>query len=186
MSGQPADRPGLAERRTLRLRRVEVFLAALGALFVSLGAILYYVSYRSQIGIEQPIPFSHRFHVGTKQLSCVMCHPRALDSAQAGVPPLETCMLCHEHVAIHYPPIAELREHYFSGRPVVWKQVNDVPDFVYFVHGIHLERGTDCGRCHGDVRGMDRVVPARKFDMGFCMECHRDNGATHDCFTCHR
>ena len=69
---------------------------------------------------------------------------------------------------------------------MVWERVNWLPEFVYFDHSMHLMRGVDCGHCHGDVSRMDRVAPARKFQMGFCIQCHRDNNVTHDCFVCHR
>jgi hypothetical protein len=36
------------------------------------------------------------------------------------------------------------------------------------------------------VKTMDRVTLVHKFQMGFCIQCHRDYDASHDCFTCHR
>ncbi len=95
-------------------------------------------------------------------------------------------MLCHRHIAIEYAPIRNLREHYFQGRPVIWKRIYALPEFVYFPHSVHLDRGVDCGRCHGDVERMDRVTAVRNFSMGFCIGCHRENNASHDCFACHR
>ncbi len=138
------------------------------------------------IGMEQPIPFSHRVHVTEKKLSCFVCHTGAMDTARAGVPPLETCMLCHHRIIVTYPWIKKLREHYFQGKPVIWKRVYALPDFDYFDHSIHIHRGIDCSRCHGNVPLMDRIVLNQKLTMGFCIQCHRDNKASHDCFTCHR
>jgi hypothetical protein len=63
--------------------------------------------------------------------------------------------------------------------------VNILPDYVNFDHAMHLNKAVDCGKCHGDVKGMDRIIPTPVFTMGFCIQCHRDNEATHDCFTCH-
>ena len=47
-------------------------------------------------------------------------------------------------------------------------------------------KSVDCGACHGDVKGMDRLTQAHEFNMGFCVQCHRDNNVSHDCLMCHR
>jgi len=167
-------------------RRQEVFLALLSVALTLVLAGLYYLWGPREPGPAQPIPFSHRLHVSARHVNCFMCHPGAVDSPRAGVPPLETCMLCHKHVIVDHPEILKLRRDYDGNQPVQWVRVNDLPDFVYFDHSIHLHRGIDCGRCHGDVSGMDRVEPAFDLNMGFCVQCHRDNNATHDCFACHR
>lgn len=171
-------------KRALRLGDA----AALAVLLLVAAAALVYldIPYPVGLGPRQPIPFSHRVHVHTKRISCFMCHSEAARSSRAGIPPLETCLLCHARVIRTYPYIAKLREHYAQNKPVMWERVNWLPEFVYFEHSIHIQRGFDCSRCHGDVSLMDRVVKVRKFEMGFCIQCHRDNKATHDCFTCHR
>jgi hypothetical protein len=137
-------------------------------------------------GPAQPHPFSHRFHVGQKTLSCVFCHTGAIDTARAGVPPLSTCMLCHSRIIITHPQIEKLVRHYQESRPIEWVRVNELPDFVYFNHQIHVRAGFDCGKCHGDVAGMDRVAPVHRLDMGFCVSCHRQQQFSHDCLRCHR
>ncbi len=166
--------------------RWQVALGSAAGLLTVAMALLYYLLYPSALGKEQPVPFSHRIHAGVKQISCFMCHPGAAEGPRAGVPPLQTCMLCHEHIIIHYPEVADLRRHYNDGVPVEWARVNELPEFVYFDHGMHLLRGIDCGHCHGDVRAMDRIKQPQKFTMGFCVQCHRDNGAAHKCSVCHR
>ncbi|MBJ6726097.1 cytochrome c3 family protein [Geomesophilobacter sediminis] len=155
-------------------------------LLVIASLVIFNVVYPVDIGTRQPIPFSHRVHVHTKHLSCVMCHTGVTDSQRAGIPPLQTCLLCHEHIITTFPYIQKLRDHFQQRRPVVWQRVNWLPEFVYFYHSVHVSRGIDCSVCHGNVALMDRVIKARKFEMGFCIQCHRDNNATHDCFTCHR
>jgi len=170
-----------------RLPRWPTF-AALAVLLLSAGAALIYldIPYPVGLGPRQPIPFSHRVHVHVKQISCFMCHTGAARTSRAGIPPLQTCLLCHARIIRSYPYIAKLRGHVAQNRPVVWERVNWVPEFVYFDHSMHIQRSVDCGVCHGDVSLMDRVVAARKFEMGFCIQCHRDNKVTTDCFTCHR
>jgi hypothetical protein len=141
--------------------------------------------YPGNIGTKQPIAFSHRVHAGDKQIGCLMCHSSALKQAVAGLPPVETCMLCHSRIIIHYPEIERLREHYDRNEPIWWVRVFNLPDLVHFDHSMHLAAGVDCGHCHGDVKAMDRIVLPRKLTMGFCIECHRQYAATRDCFTCH-
>jgi hypothetical protein len=162
--------------------------AALAVILLCLGAalVLFDVPYPSGLGPRQPIPFSHRVHVHTKRISCLICHSEVTRSSRAGIPPLQTCLLCHQRIIRSYPYIAQLREHFRLGRPVIWERVNWLPEFVYFNHSVHIQRGFDCGQCHGEVSLMDRVAPAHKFEMGFCIGCHKKNRATHDCFTCHR
>lgn len=80
-------------------------------------------------------------------------------------------------------------------RPIVWKRVHRVPDFVYFDHRPHVAAGLNCQRCHGPVEGMDRVRQFSTLGMGWCVDCHRDSGGTRvagrpvdpslDCATCH-
>jgi hypothetical protein len=137
------------------------------------------------MGPEQPLPFSHRVHATDKQISCVMCHQSAIDTKRAGIPPLATCLLCHQEVITQFPWIRKLREHFYARKPIEWTRLNTLPDFVFFDHSAHLNRGIDCGRCHGAVNEMDRLHQEQKFVMGFCIQCHRDNNATHDCFVCH-
>ncbi|WP_236026675.1 cytochrome c3 family protein [Geomonas diazotrophica] len=162
--------------------------AAAGVLLCAALAGMVYLGrlYPVGLGPRQPIPFSHRVHAGIKQIGCFMCHDSATRSSRAGIPPLQTCLLCHARIIRTYPYIARLRELAARNQPVVWQRVNWVPEFVYFDHSMHLRRGVDCGHCHGDIRQMDRVAGAVKFEMGFCIQCHRDNRVTHDCFVCHR
>ncbi len=157
------------------------------AMAALLGLVLaYYFWFSSSIGPAQPISFSHRFHVTQKRISCLFCHNGVLEGPRAGIPPLETCMLCHRKIIVTHPQIAKLTQHYNERRPVEWVKVNSVPNFVYFNHERHIRAGYDCGRCHGDVAQMDRVALVHDLKMGFCIQCHRDEGFSHDCYICHR
>lgn len=165
--------------------KTQLILVA-GVVFISVMAVVgAAILYPSALGAEQPIPFSHRVHAGKKEIGCVMCHPGALSQTVAGMPPIETCMLCHTRIAVHYPPIEEVRRHYQNEKPILWVRVSNLPDLAHFHHGVHLAAGVDCGHCHGDVKAMDRIVLQQSFRMGFCIQCHRENNATHDCFACH-
>jgi predicted CXXCH cytochrome family protein len=169
-----------------RMFRYSVILTlAAGIVLLCMVLALAYQT-NGKIGLEQPIPFSHRIHAGDKKIGCVFCHSGAIDTDVAGVPPLETCMLCHSKIIIHYPPIAQLRDHYYSKVPVEWVRINVLQEFVFFSHQTHIQSGVDCGKCHGNVAAMDRVTMKKSFQMGFCVQCHRDTKVSHDCLMCHR
>lgn len=163
-------------------------LAALSVVLLCIAGVLVLcdIPYPAGLGPRQPLPFSHRVHVTTKRLSCLFCHTGVARSARAVIPPLETCMLCHQRIIITYPDIAELRKRFRENRPMAWQRVNWVPEFVYFDHSVHIRQGFDCSQCHGEISLMDRVVTVHKFEMGFCITCHKKHGTTHDCFVCHR
>ena len=136
-------------------------------------------------GPEQPIPFSHRIHVSTKQLNCFFCHDSAAVSSNAGMPSVEKCLLCHSVIATKWQPIAKITKYYENGKSIPWVRVNRVPDHVRFNHQAHIAKKTDCSKCHGNVKQMDRISEAHRFNMDFCIKCHWDNKAPSTCFTCH-
>ncbi|MCL5103720.1 MAG: cytochrome c family protein [Armatimonadetes bacterium] len=136
-------------------------------------------------GEKQPIPFSHYIHATTKQISCFFCHPNAATSSNAGMPPVEKCLLCHSVVATNFQPIRRITDYYQRGMGIPWVRVNRLPDFVQFNHQIHIARGFDCGACHGNVKAMDRVYPPHIINMRFCVSCHWKYNASTSCYTCH-
>jgi hypothetical protein len=168
-----------------RYRRKTVLILVVCTVTIAVLSVLGAAYYPANIGAQQPIAFSHRVHAGDKQIGCLMCHPFALDHAVAGLPPVETCMLCHGRIIIHYPEIQKLRRHHDTNEPIWWIRVSNLPDLVHFDHSMHLSVGVDCGHCHGDVKAMDRIVLPQKLTMGFCIQCHREYGGTRDCLTCH-
>jgi hypothetical protein len=139
-----------------------------------------------RVGPRQPIPFSHRVHVADKKISCFFCHQYAAFSDNAGIPTTEKCMHCHRIIIPEFPPIRLLRSYYEGEQQLMWVRVNQVPDFVFFNHAVHIKRGIDCGACHGNVRVMDRIQAVRKMDMDFCLRCHWEMRASTDCYVCHR
>lgn len=157
------------------------------------GAILVMVTiafgraavYPYPVGPEQPLPFSHHVHATDREISCLFCHDAADRSQDAGMPPVEKCLLCHSVIATQFPPIQDLRRYADREEPIPWERVYQVPDYVRFNHEVHLTAGVDCGQCHGDVKQMDRVILAQPITMGFCIDCHRKNDARVDCTICH-
>lgn len=160
-----------------------ILLMTTGIIIIMAAAV--FARYILQVAPKQPIPFSHRFHVGSKKLNCLFCHNSATRSSNAGMPPVQKCLLCHNVIASHFWPIQNLRGYYARKKPVPWVWVNNVPRFVHFNHQAHLTRGIDCGHCHGNVAAMDIVQPAHRFDMNFCITCHWRNKGPDSCFACH-
>ena len=60
--------------------------------------------------------------------------------------------------------------------PIPWVRVHDLPDYVYFNHSAHVNRGVGCAECHGRVDRMDVVYQAKPLSMSWCLECHRNPG----------
>ena len=163
------------------IKSAGVFLMITGPIAVG-GAL---IAQRYLPGPDQPVPFSHRIHVSTKQLNCFFCHPYAAKSSDPGIPPVKKCLLCHSVIATNFEPISRIRHYYEAGKPIPWVRVSGVPDFVHFSHQPHLAKDVDCGECHGDVAHMDRVKRVYDLNMDFCIDCHRRKNASQNCYICH-
>lgn len=139
--------------------------------------------------IEQPIEFPHDRHAGDAakggmQINCMYCHTYARRSAVAGIPPLQKCIGCHQNIASvrETPRIKKLFEYWDAKKPVPWKKVHDLPDFVRFSHERHIERFVSqqnrpvqevCGYCHGNVKEMTVARRSKSLSMGWCASCHQ-------------
>ena len=67
-----------------------------------------------------------------------------------------------------------MRESWRTGQPIAWVKVHDLPDFVYFNHSIHVQKGVGCSTCHGRVDKMPLVFKTASLQMAWCLECHRE------------
>ncbi len=123
--------------------------------------------------VDQPVPFSHKHHVKELGIDCRYCHNTVDKSAVASVPPTHTCMSCHSQVWTNSPLLEPIRQSYLNGTPVKWNKVYDLPDFVYFNHSIHIQKGIGCDTCHGPVHEMNITYKAQPLSMSWCLECHR-------------
>jgi hypothetical protein len=122
----------------------------------------------------QPVPFSHALHAGELALDCRYCHSTVERGARAAVPPTETCMNCHQRIRPQSELLQPVFDSWSTGKPVRWKRVHDLPDYVYFDHSAHVTRGVACVTCHGRVDTMERVRQEQPLSMGWCLGCHRD------------
>jgi hypothetical protein len=122
---------------------------------------------------EQPIPYSHALHAGQLGIDCRYCHNTVEHSAQASIPPTQTCMNCHLKIQNTSTKLVPLLESYEKGTPVEWVRVHDLPDYVYFNHSAHVRRGIGCASCHGRIDKMEVVRQQERLSMGWCLDCHR-------------
>jgi len=127
-----------------------------------------------KVPIDQPIPFSHKHHAYELGIDCRYCHTGVETSAVAGIPPTETCMSCHSQIWTNSPLLQPLRDSFAQDKPIRWSKVNKVPEFVYFNHSIHVQRGISCNECHGEVVDMNITWKGKPFFMSWCLECHRE------------
>ncbi len=139
------------------------------------GWVAYGSSYVTvaEIAHLQPVPFSHQHHVGRLGIDCRYCHTSVEDSSFAGVPSTKTCMNCHSQMWVGSEMLAPVRASYESGKSILWQRVHDLPDFVYFNHSIHINKGIGCVTCHGQVDQMPLTWQVQSLQMRWCLECHR-------------
>jgi hypothetical protein len=122
---------------------------------------------------EQPVPFSHEHHVGGLGLDCRYCHTTVEYSSFANIPATKICMNCHSQMWAASPMLEPIRESYRTGKSIEWTRVNDLPDYVYFNHSIHIHKGVGCTECHGRVDKMPLTWQAQPLTMEWCLNCHR-------------
>jgi hypothetical protein len=139
-------------------------------------AALYRSSYVTEVGVAraQPVPFSHKHHVGDAGIDCRYCHTSVETSSFAGVPSTQVCMNCHSQIWSESPTLEPVRESLRTGRSIEWTRVHNLPKFVYFDHSIHVHKGVGCTTCHGPVDRMPLMWRENSLYMEWCLECHRE------------
>ena len=147
-------------------------------LFVSLWVMYDQSAANTRIGVvhEQPIPFSHLIHAGRLSLDCRYCHISVENSPFAGIPTTQQCMNCHSQVAQDLPGVEVVVASRQSGSLIDWQRVHNLPDYVYFDHSIHINKGVACETCHGRVDEMSILYQVTPMTMEWCLNCHHDPG----------
>ena len=142
---------------------------------VTAGVWYYLTPKYTRVGYQpiQPVPFSHAVHAGQMGIDCRYCHTGVEKSWFSNIPAASTCMNCHTQVLKDDPRLALVRESAATGKPIEWIQIHKLPEFVYFNHSVHVNRGISCVECHGRIDQMDEVYHAKPFTMSFCLDCHR-------------
>jgi hypothetical protein len=188
-TGSPADHL----RRSWYLLLLVIIVAA---------AVLYWWRFYAfnDIGYapRQPIPYSHKLHAGDLGIDCQYCHFNAERGRHAGVPPASVCLGCH---APDQGAAAQDREGVQQllalmdagayaddadadgksdgvlkdGGVIHWNRIHKLPDHVYFSHEWHVAAGVACQTCHGPIEEMEVVQQYASLEMGWCIECHRND-----------
>ena len=170
-------------------------LLAVGGGFVTFAVWFWFSPLHTDVGYapQQPIPYSHKLHAGLQQgelgLDCRYCHNNVERSANAGVPPTQTCMNCHQQVKVGSPRLQPMRDSWGDGTAatdgggIPWKRVHQIPDYAYFPHSAHtaiVHKGVavGCQTCHGRIDEMVVVHQVEPLSMSWCMDCH-NNPAPH-------
>jgi len=145
-------------------------------------AITYYWTPKnSRVGYmpQQPIPFKHTVHAGELGMDCRYCHSFVENSSHANVPTAQTCWNCHQFILKEDDRLKPLRAAMdkswegYTGEPIQWVKVHKVPEYAYFNHQVHVNRGVSCVSCHGNIKEMEVVYQKETQSMGWCLECHR-------------
>jgi len=168
--------PQIFHRSTNTFSKLSIF----GAVFIiaAIAAVLTAINrsgYVTEAGVsrEQPVPFSHRHHVGGMGIDCRYCHTSVENAAFANIPPTKTCINCHSQIWANSPTLEPVRESFRTEKSIQWTRVHDLPDFAYFNHSIHVNKGIGCSTCHGPVDNMPLVWQEKSLQMEWCLECHR-------------
>jgi hypothetical protein len=122
---------------------------------------------------EQPVQFYHWHHTAGMGIDCRYCHTSVDKSAVAGIPPTKTCMNCHSQIFNQSPTLEPVRASFRTNTSIEWVKVHDLPDFVYFNHSAHVNKGVGCTTCHGPVGKMAFVWQEKSLLMEWCLDCHR-------------
>src|SRR5688572_11176345 len=164
------------------LAKASLLVAAVApVLLVGGGSMVARSSYSTRVNeaARQPVPFSHEHHINELGIDCRYCHSSVEKSSYAGIPPTHTCMTCHSQIWTNSPLLEPVRESFRTGMPIKddtgapgWARINKVPEFVYFDHSIHVNRGINCNICHGPVQKMQLTYKAKPFFMKWCLDCH--------------
>lgn len=168
--------PQIFHRSTNTISKVTIFGGLLLVVAVTLtwaGVIRAPYVTGQDVVRDQPVPFSHQHHVAGLGIDCRYCHTSVEKIAFAGIPSTQICMNCHKQVWADSETLQPVRSSLSDNKPIEWIRVNNVPDFVYFDHSIHIHKGVGCETCHGRVDQMPLTRRAQSLHMEWCLDCHR-------------
>ena len=148
---------------------------------VTVAGVWYYFTPKyTRVGYQpiQPVAFSHAIHVDQVGMDCRYCHSAVEKSWYSNIPAASLCMNCHGQVLKDSPKLELVRQSAPPGSAAIpWVQVHKMPDYVYFNHSVHVNRGVSCFECHGQINKMDEVRHEKPLSMAYCIECHRNPAA---------
>ena len=162
-------------RSTNTLSRLTIYLSLIlvGALLMVTDRIQrsgYITS--ANVVVEQPVPFSHKYHVADDGIDCRYCHTSVEDSSFAGIPPTRTCMNCHSLLFANSPFLGTRRASY---RPA-YRSMESRPQAGRFrlFRSQHSHREGHRLRHVATAGSRDAAgAPSRLLQMEWCIDCHR-------------
>ncbi len=166
--------PQIFRHSTNYLARATIY----GAVFILLSALFVTAEITRSgwntgqwIERQQQIQFSHKHHVGDDGIDCRYCHTSVETAASAGMPSTAVCMNCHKQIWADSPYLEPVRASFKTGKPLEWIRVHDLPDFAYFNHSIHVNKGVGCSNCHGRYQQIPGGSQANSRQMGWVLGC---------------
>ena len=134
----------------------------------------------------QPIAFNHKAHQDAA-IECGYCHGQAASFDSAGIPRISDCADCHAGIDNEGKEAAKLFAYLERKEEPPWQALFVVKKWNRFSHKAHIKKGVECAVCHAGI-GSSVTPPARRveYDMGWCMDCHREKRASNDCLVCHK
>ena len=152
-----------------------IFCAGLTGTALFFGVWQYFTPKYTRVGYmpTQPVAFQHSIHVQQLGMDCRYCHSYVEVSSHSNVPTTQTCMNCHTAIKANSPKLQPVRDSWASGKPIEWVRIHRVPDYAYFNHSAHVNRGVSCVSCHGQINQMQVVWEDKPLSMGWCLTCHR-------------
>jgi hypothetical protein len=167
-------------------KRTKYIVLVIAALL--LGGLLLLRATGKTEAPRQPIEFDHFQHVTKAKIDCDFCHSYADQSPYATVPSAALCMGCHVVEKSDSPEVQKLAAIDERGEQPPWVRVYWFkPEAnVFFTHKAHVRAGIDCSVCHGNVAEMRRLSREVNQTMGWCIDCHKQQQASIDCYVCHR
>lgn len=144
-----------------------------------------------KLGIgAKPGRFNHKRHLAEEELECKSCHRGATESAEARMPSLAQCMLCHEGIDEGKPKEEQIRA--IFGEKPTWSHVTDLPEDVVFSHKAHGDAKVECAGCHRGIETNTAITKKVRVEKTDCMKCHgpKETAAakirSNECDVCHR
>jgi hypothetical protein len=148
------------------------------------------------------IRFNHKRHVKDLGMTCTTCHDAARTSKKSAdslLPPATRCDGCHATNHRSSPVksgdelIGQCGFCHVGYRPSDGQRVArlSIPSpNLRFDHALHLARGVDCARCHGEVGSLELATHDQLPRMRGCWDCHdsdqtKPGVASRECRTCH-
>lgn len=164
------------------MKKFSLFLGLIVIVLIAIGGLAVYTPEES---IEQPINFSHKFHIGF-DIDCKECHRYYKKYAVAGMPDVNICMECHEGTAGKNPEKKKIQEYAKNGQEISWVRLYELPPHLNFTHKRHFRKNVQCQECHGKVEESVRMISMVTHTMENCIACHEKMDASTDCMTCHK